>query len=315
MRSPADDGEAWARRRPPKGKTTKTGPRALRSFVSPRAWWWRDGREYPEHLFIPDTQVHAGVPIDHIRWAAEYALAHKPDAIVMGNDWWDFPSLNTHEAEWADFRVRDLADDLCSGLHAWDLFHATLAKEPRYQPAIYFLEGNHDERWRRMFRFDKRFEALLPGPRHFVAATPRVKWVALEEIVRVDGVCYSHYFVQPRTGRPLGGTAQHRLTQLKFSFTQGHVQTKEMAEQHLGDGRVLRGIVCGAFYEHREDYLGWQGNLHWRGMLHKHEVRDGNYDLLEVSLGYLRRKFGRGKAVAADPRWRRDEFEWGVLGR
>jgi hypothetical protein len=282
----------------------------VRQFATKRAPWWRDGREHPEHLFLPDTQVRAGVPIDHIRWAAEYACDHKPDVIVTGNDWWDFPSLNTHEVEWADFRVRDLVDDLCAGLHAWDLFLSTLRRAKGYSPLIVFLEGNHDERYRRMFRADRRLQRLVPGPRHLVAQSPGVVWVGMEEIVAIDGVHYAHYFVQPRTGRPLGGTAQHRLTQLKFSFVQGHVQTKEMAEQHLANGQVIRGLVAGAFYQHAEDYLGPQGNLHWRGMLYLHEVRAGNYDLLEVSLPYLRRKYGKGKAVEADPGWRRDEFEW-----
>jgi len=46
-----------------------------------------------------------------------------------------------------------------------------------------------------------------------------------------------------------------------------------------------------SFYQHDEDYKGPQGNHHWRGCIYKHEVKDGNYDLMELSLSYLLRKW------------------------
>lgn len=306
--------EEWARAYPtPQQKAAvlarEAPPETIRRFTSKRRPWWRDGREHPEHLFIPDTQVKAGVPIEHIRWAAQYAIDHKPDVIVTGNDWFDFPSLSMYEAEWADFKTRDLIDDLCAGLHAWDLFRDTLATAKGYDPLIVFVEGNHDERFRRMFRYDRRFQRALRGPRSLVTERPGVTWARFEEIVEIDGVYYSHLFVNPMTGKPIGGTALNKLSRLKFSFTMGHQQVKESAEQHLANGQVIRGLVAGAFYQHREDYKGPQGNLHWRGLIYKHEVRDGNYDLMEVSIDFLRRRYG-GKRVLADPHHREDEFSW-----
>jgi hypothetical protein len=47
--------------------------------------------------------------------------------------------------------------------------------------------------------------------------------------------------------------------------------------------------VAGAFYQHDEEYAGPQGNHYWRGIVYKHEVRDGDYDLMELSLPYLLR--------------------------
>ncbi len=276
---------------------------------STRKPWWRDGRRFPEHLFIPDTQVKDGVPIEHLRWAAEYAIEKKPDVIVLAMDWWDLPSLNAWESDFADYKTRDLVTDICAGLHGWDLFFSTLRKARGYTPEIIATEGNHDWRFVRAFRTDRRFGGGLPGPRHLVKRTPGVRLVPFLNIACVDGVHYSHYFVMPLTGKPIGGTAINRLNKLKFSYTQGHVQTKETAEQHLANGSVVRGLVAGAFYQHDEEYRGPQANAHWRGILYKHEVHAGNYDLMEVSMDFLRRTYG-GPPVTANGKWRRDEFSY-----
>ena len=51
------------------------------------------------------------------------------------------------------------------------------------------------------------------------------------------------------------------------------------------------GLVCGACYLHDEDNKGPQGNYHWRGIIVKHEVSNGAYDPMFVSLNYLCRKY------------------------
>ena len=71
----------------------------------------------------------------------------------------------------------------------------------------------------------------------------------------------------------------------------GHQQVKMTGERYLTNGQRVRGLVCGAAYLHDEKYMGHQGNAYWRGIFVKHEVRDGQYDLMEVSLDYLCRKY------------------------
>ena len=61
--------------------------------------------------------------------------------------------------------------------------------------------------------------------------------------------------------------------------------------KNLSNGQVLRGLVSGAFYMHDEDYKGVQGNTHFRGLTIKREVVDGNYDIMEVSMDYLCRRY------------------------
>jgi len=57
------------------------------------------------------------------------------------------------------------------------------------------------------------------------------------------------------------------------------------------DGSSITSIIAGSCYEHSEDYLGPQGNKHWRGCLMLHGVNNGEFDVMPVSLDYLNTKY------------------------
>ena len=57
----------------------------------------------------------------------------------------------------------------------------------------------------------------------------------------------------------------------------------------MADGRMLTAIIAGSCYLHNEKYLGPQGNNHWRGLVMLHDVRDGEFDVMPVTLSYLNR--------------------------
>jgi hypothetical protein len=52
------------------------------------------------------------------------------------------------------------------------------------------------------------------------------------------------------------------------------------------------GLVAGSFYLHEERYRGAQGNDEWRGIVVLNEVENGKYDVMPLSMDYLRRKYG-----------------------
>jgi hypothetical protein len=70
------------------------------------------------------------------------------------------------------------------------------------------------------------------------------------------------------------------------------VQKEGIHTEYRVDGKRITGIFAGAFYLHNEDYLGPQGNQHWRGIWMLHNVKDGDFDIMPVSMSYLERKFG-----------------------
>lgn len=245
------------------------------------------------HLYIPDPQAQPGRPDDHAEWLGNYVLDQRPDVIVLAGDLYDMPSCSRHksplQAEGASVRA-----DLNAG-HSWlRRFDAPIRKwntkrpkHRRYRPRKIVTIGNHEAQIYRITENDPRFRGEY-GDGSFEFKKYGWETYPFLEVVEIDGIHYSHYFANQLSGRPIGGSADYKLSKLKFSFTMGHVQDLQIARQHLQNGQVLCGLVAGSFYPWNEGYKGPQGNHHWRGVVVKNEVHDGQYDLMTVSLSYLR---------------------------
>jgi hypothetical protein len=115
--------------------------------------------------------------------------------------------------------------------------------------------------------------------------------------VVLQNIHYCHYFCRNSKGTITSskGGQSSAMAQVKnegVSCTAGHKQGLDVHVQESSGGRK-RGIIAGSFYQHTEKYMGngHQGQNHWHGILMKHEVDRGNYDLMEVSLNFLMRKW------------------------
>ena len=71
----------------------------------------------------------------------------------------------------------------------------------------------------------------------------------------------------------------------------GNVLTVQ-GRRELPNGQTQIGCVAGSFYQHNEDYRGPQAASEWRGLVVKHEVANGDYDPMFVSLDFLRKRYG-----------------------
>lgn len=245
------------------------------------------------HLFIPDTQVKPGVPTDHLRWAGRYILDRKPDVVVHAGDHYDLPSLSQWDKGKMAMEGRRYREDVDAGNRAFRLLdkptedHNRRRTTGKYQPRRVFLRGNHEYRIQRAVESD----AVLDGAIGYHDLNTG-DWEVHDFLkpVQIDGVWYAHYWQNPLTGKPLGGQASTMLARVGHTFVQGHRQVYETAVRFVA-GRAQRAIIAGAFYLHDEDYKGYQGNAHWRGLLVFHEVKDGAFDVMEVSIDYLCRKY------------------------
>ena len=81
------------------------------------------------------------------------------------------------------------------------------------------------------------------------------------------------------------------VSKLHMSCIAGHQQGKQVAYGKRPDGSTITCIIAGSCYEHDEDYLGPQGNNHFRGFLMAHEVNNGTFDEMFVSLDYLKKRY------------------------
>jgi hypothetical protein len=244
----------------------------------------------PTHIFIPDTQVKPGVPTVHLEWIGAYiadSFGDRDDVkIIVAGDWWDMPSLSSYDVGTARMEGKRVAEDILAGNDAFSMFDSLVPKNKTWE--YHFMFGNHEERILRAVEANAQLDGLLGL--HLLDTKDWQRHDYLT-IVELDGVWYSHVFVNPMTGRAYGGQSiDTRLKTVGHSFTMGHQQQLMMGLRFVG-GRSMHGLVAGACYLHDEDYKGPQGNAHWRGIVVCNEVQAGSYDVMPVSLDFLARRY------------------------
>ena len=251
------------------------------------------------HLVIPDCQAKPGVDFSYLNKIGRYIVEKKPEKIVCLGDFADMPSLSSYDIGKRSFECRRYKHDVLASKEAmiqlllplWEFNDkAKRNKEKQYRPEMHMLLGNHENRINRAVENDPKLDGVLS-----------VKDLEYEEfgwsvtpfldVLVLDGVAYSHYFTSGLLGRPVT-TAAACLAKKHQSCVQGHQQGLQIHTGFRADGKKLTSIIAGSCYEHNEDYMSFQGNNHWRGFLVLHEVNDGEFDLMPVSLGYINKKYG-----------------------
>lgn len=252
------------------------------------------------HFVIGDTQIKPGVPTAHLSWIGRYLVdqfAGQDVTVIHLGDHWDMESLSSYDKGKKASEGRRYKEDIKAGNDGFSLLCQPLADfnkgrkpENQWWPDRHFLIGNHEERIARAVNDEAQLEGALSYD-DFNAKEWGWKVHDFLEPFWRDGVAYSHYFYNPNTGRPYSGeNLALRLKTIGHSFTMGHQQGLNIATRAVGKGRHC-GLVCGTSYLHDEKYLGPQGNSYWRGIAVKHQVEDGAYDPMLVSLDYLCRRY------------------------
>lgn len=162
-------------------------------------------------------------------------------------------------------------------------------KEKQYHPRMVLTLGNHEQRIERAVNDDPKLEGVLSLD-DLGYADYGWEVYPFTEVVVIDGVAYSHYFTTGVAGRP-ASTASALLSKKHQSCVAGHQQGRQIASAFRADGTPITCIIAGSCYEHNEDYMGPQGNKHWRGIVVLNEVNEGSFDEMFVSLNYLNKNY------------------------
>lgn len=239
---------------------------------------------------IPDTQVRPGVPLGHLTWAGKYLAKKRPDVIVQIGDFCDMPSLSTHNEKGSlQLEGKRYLKDVDAVRRAMDLLMNEIGKVPNWNPKLVLTYGNHEDRITRTIKRDPKFEGFmsLTDLRYEDAGWECFPFL---QPVTIGGVAFCHYFPSGVMGRPVTSAAQILKT-LHMSAYAGHQQGRDIAYSKRADGRDMTAIISGSFYQHAEEYLSPFTNNHWRGLYILHEVKDGSFDEMAVSMSYLKRMF------------------------
>lgn len=255
---------------------------------------------------IPDSQVKPGVNTDHLVWAMDYIIDKQPDVIVHLGDFADLPSLSSHDKAGSKAMegkrymqdVKSVHDAMAKFLKPLRDLQAKQRKnkEKVYKPRMVMLGGNHENRIDRAISNDPRLEGLLSlndlKYNEFGWET-----VPFLKPIEIEGVLFCHYMSSGVMGRPVT-SARALLTKHHQSVVVGHQQGRDIAFGHRGNGNEMTALIAGSYYQHDEDYLNYQTNNHWHGIYFLHDVTDGEFDEMALSLKYLKERYERKHSSA-----------------
>lgn len=250
-------------------------------------------------LVIPDAQVKAGVPLEHLSWLGHYIVDKKPDVIVNIGDFADMPSLSSYDVGTKSFEGRRYKSDIEAAHQAMELLLAPMwaynvaAKrnhEKRYTPRMVLTLGNHEQRIVKAVNSDPKLDGVLSLKDLGYEEYGWEVYPFLQPVI-IEGAAFSHYFPSGQLGRPTV-SARAILQKMHMSCIAGHLQGRDIAYGKRADGKEITAIIAGSFYQHEEDYLSPMTNKHWRGFYVLHEINEGQFDEMAVSIGYLKRKYG-----------------------
>lgn len=249
-------------------------------------------------LVLPDVQAKPGHDFTFLNKIGKYICEKQPDVVVCIGDFADMESLSSYDVGRKSFEGRRYKNDVAASHAAMEALlsplwhyneHAAKNHKQRYKPRMVLTLGNHEQRIERAVDSDPKLEGVLSLED---LKYEEYGWEVYPflDVVVVDGVAFSHYFTSGTMGRPATSAAA-QLNKKHMSCVAGHQQGLQIATGHRADGKRLTSIIAGSCYEHDEDYMGPQGNKHWRGILVLHEVNDGEFDPMFVSLPYLNKKY------------------------
>ena len=255
------------------------------------------------HLVIPDTQVKPDVELDHFTHIGHYIVKMKPQ--VIDPHWrplgyaqpvelrQERQSPDGRQAGTRGHRVGQQGHGYSHGSDP-----STRTRQRRNKEKLSgslrctSASGNHEQRIIKAVDADAQLETLMSFDdfnleEHGWTVHPFLK------PVMIDGICYAHYIVSGTMGRPVS-SARIGLTKRHQSFVMGHVQQRDIAFANRADGSSITGVFLGICYQHDEGYLTPQTNTDqtWSGVWVLHDVRDGIFDVMPVSLNWLRRQYG-----------------------
>lgn len=266
---------------------------------STRSPWWKEHRKQagPRGIWIGDLQRAPGQDHSQMAWIAEYVCDKKPEFVVQGGDWGDFPSLSEWDKGKKASELRRYQDDVNAVIESRKIFEDVL-KRRRFKPKRKIITlGNHENRVNRAVEGDPKLEGKLSIQDMGFEGDGWEVVPFLQPII-IHDIAFAHFFPVSANGRVMQGkngcpNARVQGQRLQKSCISGHMQGLDTAVITTPFG-LKRSIIAGSCYTESHDYLTPQGNSTWQGIISINDIQPGGmFDVIEVSLHYLKRKYGQ----------------------
>jgi hypothetical protein len=240
---------------------------------------------------LPDVQAKHGVNFKFLARVGRYFAEKRPDIIVNLGDFADMPSMSSYDEKGSKKAIgRTYMKDFAAAHRAMDYFMDQLTSAPGYSPRLELVLGNHENRINRALNSDPRLEGTISMD---MLRYEQYGWRVHEflKVITIRDIAFSHYLTSGVKGLPITSAAA-LLSKRHMSTVVGHQQGCLMVNAQRADGKQLTGIIAGSCYEHNEDFMGPQGNSHFRGFLMLHDVKPGGvFEPMAVSLSYLKKRY------------------------
>lgn len=251
-----------------------------------------------DHIVMPDDHTYKGDNLRRYEAFGNYVVTHRPEVIVKLGDSADMASLSSYDKGKKDFVFKNVQEDIEAVHKSEEVMYAPLMalnkrlakeKKAQYRPKVIKLHGNHEYRLAKLLEYEPRWESPTVNMNAFNTRQDVDETVIpYMDFVRLDGIHYSHVWASGVMGRPVPN-AKAILAKKGVSATMGHSHTLDSDSLTRPDGTMIRGLIAGCFLD--PEYQGFGGpqvdRMYWSGIIHKHNVLNGNYDLEEISIERL----------------------------
>ena len=251
-------------------------------------------------LVIPDMQIKPNIDLRFVYAIGRYILDKRPDIVINLGDMADMPSLSSYDKGKKSHEGKRYLNDVESVITAQKVlfdpinaYNDSLPKSRKaeiYNPLTIFLEGNHEKRIDTATELNAVLDGSLDLRKDLKLDDYWDKVFEFLQVVTVQGIAFSHYFTTGVMGKA-AGTAQAQLKKVHMSCIAGHQPGRQTFTEKAADGRLLTSMIIGSSYDYNLDYMGVQGNKHWRGIVMLHSAIDGEFDEVYVPTKYLMQKY------------------------
>ena len=210
-------------------------------------------------------------------------------------------SLCSYDKGKKSYVFKNIKDDIEAGHQAEELVFGPMIKynktrtrwkKKHYKPTIIKVIGNHEARVEKLLEYEPKLEGMVSMNDYMTRLPISEEVIPFLDIAVLNDVAYSHYFVSGTMGRPVS-SARALVNKKHMSCTMGHTHLIDSHVDVKPTGQKVRGLICGSFHEEdHESFAGPQADdIWWNGIVHKHNVLEGDYDMEEISVMRLKKDF------------------------